>query len=485
MITRLKVTGFKNLADTDVQFGPFTCIAGPNGVGKSNLFDAITFLSSLSSCTLVEAARQVRDPRTRSTDVRSLFFESELTCNPVMSFAVEMLIPRHGVDEFGQSVKASITFLWYSVRLRLVEDKANPAGFRLSLDTEELRHFNQREAHSHIWFQHSADFRKTAVSGVRRGGPFISTERGKIKLHQDGQSGNPRHFSTETLARTVLSGVNSMEHPTALMARREMQSWRMLQLEPSSLRQPDNLSSPIHVGSDGAHGPATLHHLISQVSTDRDGASIRAAIADRLHELNENVRDVDVELDQPRELLTLNVTDRNGAKHAARALSDGTLRFLTLAIIEQDPDATGLICFEEPENGIHPARIESILNLLRALCVNPMEAIDEDNLLRQVIINTHSPSVVAKVQANELLVAEQVDFNSPTPRSAVRFAFLPKSLRHTLNPKEPPTSLGRLYQYLSLNSAAMPDVSSEEQTTVKGAVIHQLRQQQFLFDSPK
>lgn len=48
MLTRLTVNGFKNLIGVDVRFGPFTCIAGANGVGKSNLFDAIRFLSALS-----------------------------------------------------------------------------------------------------------------------------------------------------------------------------------------------------------------------------------------------------------------------------------------------------------------------------------------------------------------------------------------------------------------------------------------------------
>jgi AAA15 family ATPase/GTPase len=41
MLTRLRVNGFKNLVDVDVRFGTFTCIAGPNGVGKSNLLNAI------------------------------------------------------------------------------------------------------------------------------------------------------------------------------------------------------------------------------------------------------------------------------------------------------------------------------------------------------------------------------------------------------------------------------------------------------------
>lgn len=60
MLTRLQVNGFKNLVATDLRFGPFTCIAGANGVGKSNLFDAIRFLSALSRVSLLEAAREVR-----------------------------------------------------------------------------------------------------------------------------------------------------------------------------------------------------------------------------------------------------------------------------------------------------------------------------------------------------------------------------------------------------------------------------------------
>ena len=73
MLTRLKVSGFKNLVDVDVRFGPFTCIAGVNGVGKSNLFDAIHFLSALADRPLLDAALSVRDEGDRTVDVRSLF----------------------------------------------------------------------------------------------------------------------------------------------------------------------------------------------------------------------------------------------------------------------------------------------------------------------------------------------------------------------------------------------------------------------------
>ena len=59
MLTRLQVDGFKNLREVDLRFGPLTCIAGRNGVGKK-LCDAITFLRDLSSMPLLKAATQVR-----------------------------------------------------------------------------------------------------------------------------------------------------------------------------------------------------------------------------------------------------------------------------------------------------------------------------------------------------------------------------------------------------------------------------------------
>src|SRR6266496_485469 len=78
MLTRLKVTGFKNLVDVDVQFGPFTCIAGANGVGKSNLLDAIAFLSALAVKPLLDSALSIRDDGGRTGDVRSLFIGWEM-----------------------------------------------------------------------------------------------------------------------------------------------------------------------------------------------------------------------------------------------------------------------------------------------------------------------------------------------------------------------------------------------------------------------
>ena len=67
----------------------------------------------------------------------------------------------------------------------------------------------------------------------------------------------------------------------------------------------------------------------------------------------------------------------------------------------------GLICLEEPENGIHPERIPAMLELLRNMAVDPKEPVDETNPLRQVIVNTHSPGFVGEVPDDALIAVEK------------------------------------------------------------------------------
>lgn len=68
--------------------------------------------------------------------------------------------------------------------------------------------------------------------------------------------------------------------------------------------------------------------------------------------------------------------------YSSRIVSEGTLRILALCAIAVNPWGGSLVAFEEPENGVHPRRLELIAQLLLSLA---------NEQRRQVVVTTHSP----------------------------------------------------------------------------------------------
>ena len=208
MLTRLKVSGFKNLIDVDIPLGPFTCIAGANGTGKSNLLDAIQFLSSLTDNTLIDAARSVRNDKGNTSDVHDLFYRSSDTDTTEMSLEAEMIIPETGVDDLGQRVEATTTLLRYRVVLAYRMADSLPSLETLELIEERLDRVRLGDWGKHLKFaDHRKDWRNSVLKG-KRAVPFISTRihggNRVIKVHQDGgKSIRSQTIPSESLPRTV------------------------------------------------------------------------------------------------------------------------------------------------------------------------------------------------------------------------------------------------------------------------------------------
>ncbi|MCC6647728.1 MAG: AAA family ATPase [Polyangiaceae bacterium] len=410
MLTRLKVTGFKNLVDTEVRFGPFTCIAGTNGVGKSNVFDAIRFLALLADHTFVDAARQVRG----GADPASLF---TAWGDGLMRFECDVVVPAHGKDDFHQAAEASHTYLTYSLALQL--NRAPSGAERIELQHEALTYIPLGGAPARLGFECSQAWLTSAIRKSHRRAKYIETMdvegQRRVRLSADKMrdedkskrgGGKPTDFLASTLPRTVLSAASHAEEArTAVLVRAEMRSWRVLQLEPSSLRVPDELHAPSTLTVEGRHLPATLYRLAS----GPDGDRIVADISNRLAQLVSDVRELRVVRDDTRRALQLVLTKTAGQEFPAALLSDGTLRFVALSVLERDREASGLFCLEEPENGIHPERMGAMMRLLTDMATDPTAAVDDDNLLQQVIISTHSPIVVSHTRPDDLLFADHRD----------------------------------------------------------------------------
>jgi len=91
-----------------------------------------------------------------------------------------------------------------------------------------------------------------------------------------------------------------------------------------------------------------------------------------------------------------------------------------------------------------------MLKILGDLCVDTKEDVGDENPMRQVIVNTHSPAVVGLINDDDLLVAEPREAIVENDRCrAVSYRWLPNTWRHKGWPKLPTVSRGVLKAYLN------------------------------------
>lgn len=83
----------------------------------------------------------------------------------------------------------------------------------------------------------------------------------------------------------------------------------------------------------------------------------------------------------------------------ASQVSDGVLLILAYLTVLHLPEPPRLLLVEEPENGIHPKRIEEVLNLLRELVREQGQT--------QVVMTTHSPYVLDLFKPEEVTLCRR------------------------------------------------------------------------------
>jgi predicted ATPase len=231
------------------------------------------------------------------------------------------------------------------------------------------------------------------VGTGKRGIPYINTtidnDMLTVEVPQDGKTGNKRRFPLKNASRTVLSSFDTTDFPHVLAAKEEMKSWKFLQMNPEDLRKPtDKSSGDDKITQSGKNLAAALNRI-----TLKNDYSL-GEISRKLQSFVPNFVEVKVVDDKENKQFIIKLLDKDGKEYTSRVLSEGTLRILALCILEQDDQHTGLLCFEEPENGIHPYRIASMAELLKNLS---NDFTDEELPLRQVIVNTHSPILVNNI----------------------------------------------------------------------------------------
>jgi predicted ATPase len=414
MITYLEINGFKTFQNFKIELSPFTVIAGTNGSGKSNLFDGLRLLSRIAETDLKTAFNEQRGD---SSELFTLY--SDGTSTNEMSFVVEMLVDKKIKDSWGGETDLKYTRLRYE--LEIVRRKDERKIERLYVQREQLTTIKvDEDKWEKKFITDYHDHWRPKVKTGKRGIPYISTEfeeTKKIQLHQDGKGGL-KQSPAGVIEQTILSSVNSVEFPHALAARQEMRNWHFLQLNPEELRKPSPRLAKDIISEDGSNLAAALF----RIKTD-DKYALKG-ISRELTNLLPSFVSVEVDEDTARDQYVVKLKTEDKRIFSSKVLSEGTLRLLALCTLKFDNKYNGVLNFEEPENGVHPFRLEFVVKLLKELTTDFTEEESTKLPLRQVITNTHSPKFIGEIFKNNIsarvLFASMVNSIMPNKNEKIR-----------------------------------------------------------------
>lgn len=414
MLTRIEVDGFKSFEDLSINVLPFTVLLGSNAAGKSNLFDVVRLLSNLATRDVSEALKEMRG------EPLELFRQTPGEKSSQISIAVEVLVDPVARDPWGSEVSLTHTRMRYEITLERRE--VRPGMERVQVAREAAYPIMRKDDEWARSVKPTKHFKSTYLKYARQK-PLLTTEALKdglsFSIHQDGKQGRVRPASAAEA--TVLYSITNAEFPHLFALREEMKSWRLLQLDPAFLRRPAPITSADTLDADGGNLAAVLAHLKAETATDERPLGVLGDIGSELSELIPEVSQIDASLNPASREYQIELTMRDGIPFSSRVISDGTLRVLSLLTMLHDPRHRGIVCFEEPENGVHPGRIRPLIQMLCHMVSDPAEnqGIPSDELninilrpLSQLLINSHSPVVLSAL----------VDENKESTNALVLFA---------------------------------------------------------------
>jgi predicted ATPase len=373
MLTRLRLERFKNFRDTTLELGPLTLLVGTNASGKSNLRDAFRFLHGVSrGYTLAEIIGEkwgeggVLQWRGIRGGTREATFQAASTFALEIAFTLPDKTGRqqHGVYRIEVAVGDS------DQPPRLVAERLRVSGEAI---------FDSHPANDPL-LKEKYDPEHLPIR-LKKGG----------KQRRFGKRMNC--LNTRPALTQVIENPNSpvFVRDAAKLALRALESMRFLELDPEALRRP-SLPGQVVLGDKGENLSSVLQSICTK-------PELKKTLASWITELTPmDAADFEFRADQTGRIL-VTLVEKNGQKISAYSASDGTLRFLAMIAVLLGPEPFRFYFFEELDNGIHPARLHLLVDLIERQMTQT--AI-------QIVATTHSPELLALLSKDSLQYAALV-----------------------------------------------------------------------------
>lgn len=353
MLKRLRIGNFRNLINVEFRPVGLNLLIGRNNAGKTNLSSALRFLSLTSLTDLVTAAR---DATGDAWNLANAYVKDK-----TIEFEVEVSI-REGKQtlEFQYSLTLSTHAMIHGEKVPLKVEK------------EQLR-------------LTGAGFQQTSL---------LECDRGKVRLLHEpnflGKHPQPYVATTAPPDETMLRRLYDLDtNSRANLFKRYLHGWFYYNLAPQAMRSPRVVHDRPLIIHDGSNLSKAMHVLHNEhPRTERQ-------VIEALRVVEPKV-DVFSFAEPDPDSVYLFLEDKERNRFGPQSMSDGTLRFLTLAYLVctladpgQPRESTPLVIFEEPENGLYVGLLRSLLDKIAA-----------DGSSGQFIFTSHSPYFIDLFEKN-------------------------------------------------------------------------------------
>jgi len=367
MFDYIKIEGFRSFKKVELEMPRLAVLIGPNGGGKSNFIDLLMLMAEAAHGQLAVGVN-------RRGGFRNIAFGFEPAGEVRVEFSfkglrdpaseMEPVPPPMGLEKKPFDITYRVALRGLGVNFRVWEEQLH----QVPIDPEQI----------------TFEIDRDATQTLFRWG-IISKEFEERKSVEDVE-----------LAISQVKDANKYRPPYAVF--QELRQWafyRDIDTGPESpLRQPVLIRRETRLVPDGSNLSSAFFTIQQEYSDDWDDilGILKTAYPDFVRlEVRAGGGDGKVHLrwfERPYEKEGL----------SANLLSDGTLKLFCLIAILKSPIPPPLICIDEPELGLHPDWIKLVAELL------------QDAAMRtQVIVATHSPHIVAKLDPEQVIVTEKVD----------------------------------------------------------------------------
>ncbi|MET4105568.1 AAA family ATPase [Hymenobacter sp. UYP22] len=356
-LTYLRIKNYRALRDVELRdLTPLTVLIGPNGSGKSTVLDALAFLAEAVSGNL----QQAWEKRNRFAGMRTRGQEGPI------EFEVQLY---SGLG----SISYYLIIDGYNAKLDVLEEGFYLPDGRIFGEGKLFKTFLSQSGNS------------TGLTSELI--PSDYNEEGREKPSDN------RQMYLSGIGTSMLGYAFAYSRkisPYAHAIKNLLQSYRYVHLTDDHLKGFSDVGPQETLSANGDNLPNVLYYLHIK------HPEALARISEQLRRWVPGLAEVVMESTSDERLL-LRFRDAPFEKPLpAQYMSDGTMRLAALLTLLYEPNATGLLGIEEPENELHP-------RLLPRLA----EELSKATETRQLLVATHSPFLLDALEPKQVWILDR------------------------------------------------------------------------------